>query len=175
MKPEESVILVDENDNEIGKEEKIIAHRQALLHRAISVFIVNSNGEWLLQQRALDKYHSKGLWTNTCCSHPYPGETCMAAANRRLMEEMGLTATLKEIFHFTYKESLENDLTEYEVDHVFIGVTDEKPSINSSEVLNWKYIDYQTMAKDIKQNPENYTVWFMKIYNKVNEFLTEQQ
>jgi isopentenyl-diphosphate delta-isomerase len=145
------------------------------LHRAISVFIVNSNGDWLLQQRTLNKYHSKGLWTNTCCSHPYPGETCLNAANRRLMEEMGLTSTLKEIFHFTYKESLENNLTEYEVDHVFGGISDETPKINGNEVMDWKYIDYQSLAKDIEQNPGNYTVWFTEIYKKVNEFLTKQR
>lgn len=175
MKIKESVILVDIYDNEIGTEEKIKAHRQALLHRAISVFIVNSNGEWLLQQRTLDKYHSKGLWTNTCCSHPYPDETSLDAAHRRLMEEMGLTANLKEIFHFTYREPLDNGLTEYEVDHVFVGITDETPKINSAEVLDWKYIDYRMLEKDIEQNPSGYTVWFAKIFKRVNQHFTKSE
>ena len=172
MIKEEHVILVDKNDNQIGISEKILAHKEALLHRAISVFIVNSNGEWLLQQRALDKYHSNGLWTNTCCSHPYPSETSLDAANRRLKEEMGMHSDLQEIFYFIYKEKLDNDLTEYELDHVFLGISDDRPKINTSEVLNWKYISYENLAEDIDQNPDNYTVWFKKIVGKVNKHLS---
>ena len=175
MKLKEYVILVDENDAIIGEEEKMTAHRKALLHRAISVFLVNSKGDWLLQQRALEKYHSNGLWTNTCCSHPFPGEKSIDAANRRLYEEMGLRADLHEIFQFTYKEQLDNQLTEYEIDHVFVGISDEIPKINNQEVLNWKYIDYNSLANDIQQNPEKYTVWFIKIYKRVNEFLTQKK
>jgi len=168
----EFVILVDTNDNELGKMEKIQAHKKALLHRAISVFIVNSHGEWLLQRRALHKYHSNGLWTNTCCSHPYPGETSIDAANRRLTEEMGMEVKLKELFNFTYKEELDNELTEYELDHVFLGISDEIPKINTNEVVDWKYIKYDDLKTDLKNNPENYTVWFRKIVERVHKHLT---
>jgi len=168
----EFVILVDTNDNELGKMEKIQAHKKALLHRAISVFIVNSHGEWLLQRRALHKYHSNGLWTNTCCSHPYPGETSIDAANRRLTEEMGMEVKLKELFNFTYKEELDNELTEYELDHVFLGISDEIPKINTNEVVDWKYIKCDDLKTDLKNNPENYTVWFRKIVERVHKHLT---
>jgi len=168
----EFVILVDRNDNELGKMEKIEAHKKALLHRAISVFIVNSRGEWLLQRRALHKYHSNGLWTNTCCSHPYPGETSIVAANRRLAEEMGMEVKLKELFNFTYKEELDNELTEYELDHVFLGISDDIPKINTNEVVDWKYIKYYDLKTDLENNPENYTVWFRKIVERVQKHLT---
>ena len=165
------VILVDESDKEIGQIEKLEAHKKGLLHRAISVFICNSKGEWLLQRRALDKYHSNGLWTNTCCSHPFPGEKSIEAANRRLKEEMGLETNLKEIFWFTYKENVDNDLTEHELDHVFIGYTDEHPNINADEVLEWKYINMEDLKVDIGKNPEKYTVWFKMIFQRVNSEL----
>ena len=168
----EFVILVDKHDNELGKMEKIEAHKKALLHRAISVFIVNSNGEWMLQRRALNKYHSNGLWTNTCCSHPYPGETSIDAANRRLAEEMGMKVELKELFNFTYKEELDNELTEYELDHVFLGISDDNPKINTDEVVDWKYIKYDDLKTDMENNPENYTVWFRKIVERVHKHLT---
>ena len=168
MKDETLVILVDKNDNQIGVMEKMEAHRKALLHRAISVFICNSKGKWLLQRRSLNKYHSNGLWTNSCCSHPYPNESAIEAANRRLMEEMGLECELEELFSFTYIEALDNKLTEHEFDHVFFGITDELPSHNSDEVLEWKYIDYHKMVEDIHQNPDDYTVWFKKIFKRVN-------
>lgn len=162
------VILVDNDDNQIGVSEKMEAHRKALLHRAVSVFIINSKGEWLLQRRALSKYHSNGLWTNTCCSHPYPNETSVDAANRRLIEEMGMKSQLNELFSFTYKEVLDNELTEYELDHVFIGISDENPKINLDEVMDWKYINFGDLKKDIELNPNKYTVWFKKIYERVN-------
>ncbi|WP_163323272.1 isopentenyl-diphosphate Delta-isomerase [Draconibacterium mangrovi] len=167
----EKVILVDENDKVLGEMEKMEAHLKGLLHRAISVFIVNSKGEWLIHQRAFNKYHSNGLWTNTCCSHPYPEETSFDAANRRLMQEMGMTAPLQEIFAFIYKEELDNQLTEHELDRVFIGFCDEKPEPNADEVSNWKYINFEELKKDVKNNPENYTVWFKKIYERVEEHL----
>ncbi|WP_319478906.1 isopentenyl-diphosphate Delta-isomerase [uncultured Draconibacterium sp.] len=167
----EKVILVDENDKVLGEMEKMEAHVKGLLHRAISVFIVNSKGEWLIHQRAFNKYHSNGLWTNTCCSHPYPEETSVDAANRRLMEEMGMTAPLQEIFAFTYKEELDNQLTEHELDRVFIGFSDKKPRPNADEVSNWKYINFEELRKDVKNNPDNYTVWFKKIYERVEEHL----
>ena len=168
----EFVILVDKHDNELGKMEKIEAHKKAILHRAISVFIVNSHGEWILQRRALNKYHSNGLWTNTCCSHPYPGETSIDAANRRLKEEMGMEVKLKELFNFTYKEELDNGLTEFELDHVFLGISDEIPKINTNEVVEWKYIKYDDLKNDLENNPENYTVWFRKIVERVQKHLT---
>ena len=168
---EDFVILVDEADNEIGWMEKLEAHKKPLLHRAISVFIFNSKGEWLLQRRALNKYHSNGLWTNTCCSHPLPGETSLEAAHRRLHEEMGLETDLKEIFWFTYKEPLDNQLTEHELDHVFVGSTDEYPSINPDEVSEWKYMKFDDLKTDIDNHPENYTVWFRMIFERVNSEL----
>ncbi len=167
------VILVDELDYETGVMEKMEAHKKALLHRAISVFIVNTKGEWLLQRRAFNKYHSNGLWTNTCCSHPFPGESNHQAAHRRLMEEMGLNAELKEIFQFIYMEKLDNELTEYELDHIFVGITDKKPEINTNEVVDWKYMDYNNLIYDLEQSPESYTVWFKKIVSRVNEHLNK--
>jgi len=168
QKKQDFVILVDKNDNEVGQLEKMEAHRKALLHRAISVFICNTKGEWLLQRRAFDKYHSNGLWTNTCCSHPFPGETSQEAAKRRLAEEMGLQADLKEIFWFTYKEPLDNELTEHELDHVFVGVTNELPEINTDEVNEWKYMSFDALKADIENHPEKYTVWFKMIFEEVN-------
>jgi len=165
------VVLVDENDNAIGVMEKMQAHKLAKLHRAISVFIINRKGDWIMQKRANDKYHSKGLWTNACCTHPNPGESVYDAAKRRLMEEMGIKCSLKEVFSFVYREKLENNLTEHEYDHVFIGVTDEHPSINTSEVLDWKSITFDDLQKDIKNNPADYTVWFRTIYNDVHNHL----
>jgi len=171
MKNHDLVILVDAMDREQGTMEKLDAHKKAILHRAISVFIFNSQGEWLLQKRAFSKYHSNGLWTNTCCSHPFPGESNINAANRRLMEEMGMTADLKEIFHFIYKEELDNHLTEHELDHVFIGFSDVKPAINTNEVVEWKYISYNDLTTNIASNPSEYTVWFKKIIKRVNEHI----
>lgn len=170
---QEQVILVDSNDTETGVMEKMEAHQKAVLHRAVSVFIVNSKGEWLLQRRALEKYHSNGLWTNTCCSHPKPGESSIETANRRLMEEMGMTAKLRKLFHFIYKEPLDNELTEYELDHVFVGISDDEPNINTDEVLSWKYVSYHTLKQDITKNPENYTVWFLKIAERVHQHLEQ--
>lgn len=167
------VILVDENDNEKGTMEKLEAHKKAILHRAISVFICNSRGEWLLQRRALNKYHSKGLWTNACCSHPFPGETSLDAANRRLMEEMGLETSLKELFHFTYKAELDNELTEHELDHVFLGITDDDPVINTEEVNDWKRISYKQLQNEIDKMPEQYTVWFRMIFQRVNKYVKD--
>jgi len=168
---ENEVILVDENDCPIGTMEKMEAHVKALLHRAISVFIINSNGEWLLQQRTLDKYHSKGLWTNTCCSHPFPEETSRDAANRRLMEEMGLETTLKELFSFKYIQELENNLTEHEYDHVFVGVSDFLPKPHPDEVMDFKYVSYDYLKQDLELHPEEYTAWFKLIFERVGAII----
>lgn len=168
------VILVDENDRETGTMEKMEAHKTASLHRAISVFVLNSGGEWILQRRALDKYHSKGLWTNTCCTHPFPGESNLEAANRRLKEEMGISCDLKELFSFVYKGKLDNDLTEHEFDHVFAGISDEIPVINTTEVIEWKKVRFEDLHNDILKNPSNYTYWFKKIYEKVGTILNKK-
>jgi isopentenyl-diphosphate Delta-isomerase len=156
----EEVILVDQNDNPTGTEEKIKAHELALLHRAFSVFIFNKNGELMLQQRAMHKYHSPGLWTNTCCSHPRPGEETPDAAHRRLQEEMGFDCKLQWKFSFVYKAPFDNGLTEHEFDHVFFGIYNHKPVINRDEVEAWKWIKMDKLMSDISKNPGVYTVWF---------------
>lgn len=160
------VILVDENDNPIGTMPKMEAHEKAMLHRAFSVFILNANDEVLLQQRANDKYHSAGLWTNTCCSHPHPGEDTLGAARRRLKEEMGMEADLQFVFKFMYKAPFDNLLTEHEIDHVFIGKTDQLPVINPEEVASYKYMKPEEIKLDMEQNPQSYTVWFRIIFNE---------
>lgn len=162
------VVLVDEKDNEIGTREKLSAHLSGELHRAISVFIFNSEKKMLLQRRALNKYHSGGLWTNACCSHPHPGETTMNAAKRRLREEMGMKEEmLKYVFNFTYKAFLDNDLIEHELDHVFIGKTDDIPVPNTDEVNEWKYISVSELEEDLKENPAVYTHWFKLIFERL--------
>lgn len=156
----EQVILVDEQDQPIGLMEKQAAHLEPHLHRAFSVFVFNSKGELLLQQRAFSKYHSPGLWTNTCCSHPREGETVMEAATRRLKEEMGMKCELREVYTFIYKAPVGQGLTEHEFDHVLIGQTDETPCINTDEVASWKYTSLDDLEKDIQLQPELYTEWF---------------
>jgi isopentenyl-diphosphate Delta-isomerase len=168
---QEFVILVDENDNETGVMEKMEAHEKAVLHRAVSVFIFNSKGEWLLQQRAFEKYHSGGLWTNTCCSHPFPGEKTIEAATRRLTEEMGLTSSLKEIFSFKYFAHLENGLSEHELDHVFVGFTDSEPLVNDVEAEDWRYLSTEKLELEMKAFPQNFTVWFKLIFVKIRDYL----
>ncbi len=156
----EYVILVDEQDNELGTMEKMEAHEKGLLHRAFSVFTFNSKGELMLQRRALHKYHSGGLWTNTCCSHPRKGEATIDAAHRRLMEEMGFDCELKEVFDFIYKRKLDKGLTEHELDHVFIGTFDGEPQINPDEVHEFKHIGLDDLIEDVEKNPDIYTEWF---------------
>ena len=156
----EQVILVDEQDKEVGVIEKMQAHIEGRLHRAISVFIFNSKNELLLQKRADGKYHSAGLWTNTCCSHPMPGETVADAATRRLNEEMGMKCVLQKSFTFIYKALLDHDLTEYEYDHVLTGITDEEPTPNPTEVAAWKYVNIENLQAEILLHPEKYTEWF---------------
>ena len=163
------VILVDENDRQTGVAGKMEAHRRGLLHRAVSVFVINSRGEWILQRRALDKYHSNGLWTNTCCTHPYPNETTSDAAKRRLIEEMGIKCNLVDLFTFIYKEKLDNELTEHELDHVFFGISDDTPEPNTVEVEEWKTVTFTDLREDIAKNPFGYTFWFREIYERVNE------
>jgi isopentenyl-diphosphate Delta-isomerase len=168
---EPKVILVDQNDIQTGIVGKLEAHQQALLHRAVSVFIINSQGEWILQRRAFDKYHSRGLWTNACCTHPHPGESVFGAAKRRLQEEMGLVVNVTWLFSFIYKEKLDNELTEHELDHVFLGITDTEPVINTSEVEEWKKIPFSELQTDVRNCPEAYTYWLREIYEKVNKYI----
>ena len=170
---EEEVVLVDVNDNVIGYMEKMEAHEKGLLHRAFSVFIFNSNNQLLLQQRAISKYHSGGLWTNTCCSHPRKNETFHNAANRRLFEEMGMACELKEAFNFTYKSFLDKGLIEHEFDWVFVGKSDNLPDINKEEVESYRYIDLNELVKDIDQNPELYTEWLKICINRLLVFITK--
>jgi isopentenyl-diphosphate Delta-isomerase len=156
----EEVILVDEMDNATGTMEKMEAHEKGVLHRAFSIFIFNAKGEMLLQRRALNKYHSGGLWTNACCSHPRPGEETMPAAKRRLMEEMGLKVELQTKTSFVYKAHFSNSLTEYEFDHVLIGYTDENPRINPAEVESYQWITINKIKEQISTDPDAYTAWF---------------
>lgn len=160
MAATEQVILVNEFDEAIGQMGKFEAHEKGLLHRAFSVFVFNGKGELLLQQRAKHKYHSAGLWSNTCCSHPRLNESCADAANRRLQEEMGIQSSLHFLYAFMYNEPMENGLIEHEFDHVFIGISDDTPMINHEEVASWKYISVEELIKDINQNPDSYTIWF---------------
>ena len=156
----EEVILVDEQDQAIGTIEKLEAHKKGLLHRAFSIFIFNDSGEILLQQRALNKYHSAGLWTNTCCSHPRPQEVTLDAAIRRLNEEMGLVCELQHKLHFIYKTNFDNGLIEHEFDHVFFGYTNQNPIINKNEAENYTWMQPQKIITEIENNPDNYTEWF---------------
>ncbi len=168
---EELVILVDQNDNKIGLMPKMEAHEKAVLHRAFSVFVFNEKNELMLQQRALQKYHSPGLWTNTCCSHQRDGETNLEAGKRRLFEEMGFVTDLKETTSFIYKAPFDNGLTEHEFDHILVGHYEGSPNINKDEVAQWKWMDLELVKKDIIDSPENYTAWFKIIFEKFYETL----
>lgn len=168
---EEFVILVDENDRETGVMEKMQAHVEAKLHRAFSVFIFNTSGELMLQQRAFSKYHSPGLWTNTCCSHPRPGEKTSDAAHRRLTEEMGFDCDFEEAFSFVYQASFENNLTEHEFDHVFIGTSDLIPGLNSVEVASFRFAGMEKLRTEMETEPEKFTVWFRIAFDRVEEYL----
>lgn len=165
--PEEHVILVDEHDRRLGTMEKMEAHRQGVLHRAFSIFLFNSQGELLLHQRALDKYHSGGLWTNTCCSHPRDGESVLEAARRRLMEEMGMSAPLEAQFTFIYKRVLDHGLTEHELDHVLFATSDDVPSPNPAEVAGYRYASLEAVSEDIIAHPDQYTEWFKICFEAV--------
>lgn len=168
---ETHLVLVNERDEPLGTMEKMEAHRKALLHRAFSVFIFNSEGEMLLQQRAFSKYHSGGLWTNTCCSHPYPGETPIEAASRRLMEEMGFTTSMEKIFDFVYKKELDNELTEHEFDHVFVGQYEGLIQPNPEEVVDYKYLSMEEITTRMEEQPEAFTVWFQIAFPRVKEWM----
>jgi len=163
----EYILLVDENDNIIGKGEKIKTHREGKLHRAFSIFVFNSKGELLLQKRGKSKYHSGGLWTNTCCSHQRDGEALEEAVHRRLKEEMGFDCELKEMFTFTYRIKFDNNLFENECDHVFIGNFDGEPTPNPEEVDEWKWVGLEELKNDMQKNPDNYTYWLKESIDRV--------
>lgn len=169
----EQVILVTEEDAEVGLMEKMEAHQKGLLHRAFSVFLTNDRGELLLQQRAFSKYHSGGLWTNACCSHPRPGETVVQAAERRLVEELGISTEIKPIFSFVYKANLDNNLTEHELDHVLVGKFNGELQPNPDEVESYRYISPVDLKMELATNPDNFTVWFKLVYNRVQQYLKE--
>ncbi|MGB7393858.1 MAG: isopentenyl-diphosphate Delta-isomerase [Pricia sp.] len=170
---EELVILVDQNDRQIGTMPKMEAHEKALLHRAFSVFIMNDKGETMLQRRAADKYHSPLLWTNTCCSHQRVGESNIEAGKRRLQEEMGFVTELDELFSFIYKAPFENGLTEHEFDHVMIGNYRTEPNINTAEVAEWKWMKPENVKNDIEEHPERYTAWFKIIFERFYDHISQ--
>ena len=173
---EEKVILVNEQDEPIGTMEKIEAHEKALLHRAFSVFVFNDKGETMIQQRALHKYHSPGLWTNTCCSHQRVGESNTEAGKRRLMEEMGFTVNdLEEVFSFIYKAPFDNGLTEHELDHVMVGKYNGEPDINPDEVASWKWVTLESIKEGMQKHPEQYTAWFKIIFEKFYDHINKNK
>lgn len=171
--PDEYVVLVDEQDQEIGQMEKMEAHRLGLLHRAFSILLFNSKGELLLQQRAAHKYHSPLLWTNTCCSHQRPGETTLLAAERRLREEMGMSAPMQTAFSFLYKANLDQGLSEHELDHVVFGYTNQDPIINPKEVQAFQWITIEQLSQQLKNNPQTLTVWFQILLEQHLEKITK--
>jgi len=161
----EQVILVDENDNAIGTMEKMEAHQKGLLHRAFSILVFNSKGQLLLQKRSLKKYHSGGLWTNTCCSHPRPDEDILYAMRRKLRQEMGIDVTPAFSHKFIYRIDLENNLTEHEYDHVYVARYDGEPLINHDEVDEWRFEDLDHLKAAVAKSPQDFTYWFKLILN----------
>ena len=169
------VILVDEHDQPIGTMEKLEAHKKAMLHRAFSIFIFNGKKEMLLQRRALDKYHSGGLWTNSCCSHPLPGEDLDAAAHRRLIEELGFDAPMEKIFHFIYKEEFENGLTEYEFDHVFAGFYDGEVNFDKKEVMEAEFKSVTEIDFLMRKSPQVFTAWFRLAFPRMQAWWNQDE
>lgn len=170
MTTEKEVVLVNERDEELGTMEKMEAHRKGVLHRAFSVFIFNSKGEMLLQQRAQGKYHSGGLWTNACCSHPGKGENVADAAARRLQEELGFSVPLKKIFDFVYRSEMENGLTEHEFDHVFAGYYEGALSPDKDEVKDYCYKSLESIKQNLQTHPQNFTAWFHIAFPRVEQW-----
>ncbi|MGV7963024.1 isopentenyl-diphosphate Delta-isomerase [Photorhabdus tasmaniensis] len=173
---DEMLILVDKHDNPIGSAGKMDVHKKGMLHRAFSIFVFDSKGNLLLQKRAVNKYHSAGLWTNSCCGHPRIGETLEVAAHRRLGEEMGFDCPLKKVSSFIYHATLPNNLIEYEYDHVFIGRFDKEPIINADEVSDYKWVNSLELKALIDKAPWKYTVWFKEIvYSLSNQDVEDWQ
>ena len=169
------LILVDENDRPTGSMEKMEVHQKALLHRAFSIFIFNGKGDMLLHQRAANKYHSAGLWTNACCSHPIKGQQTIEAATKRLQEEMGFTVPLEKAFDFIYKAALDNGLTEHEYDHVFIGTYDGDIQPDEDEVKDFCFVSMNEIRASIQSHPQKYTAWFKIAFPKVEDYLASMQ
>ena len=169
------VILVDENNNQIGLEEKILAHKKNLLHRAFSIFIFNDSSEILLQKRAPNKYHSGNLWTNTCCSHPLENLSLVESAKKRLIEEMGIKANLNEVFSFIYQAEFDNGLFEYEYDHVLFGISNNKPILNPDEAIDYKWIKISDLKAQIEKNPGNFTVWLQIMINNYFKYFEDYE
>lgn len=176
---EKRIILVDENDNVLGYEEKLKAHVDGKLHRAFSVFVVNSRGQLMLQKRDSRKYHSGSLWTNTCCSHPLEGEQQEKTVHNRLRFEMGFDCPVHHLFKFVYKAPFENGLTEYELDHVYLGLYDGDANPHPDEAEDWKWMDLDEVKRDMQQNPHLYTYWFKYCFrqfiNAYCEFVVTMQ
>jgi isopentenyl-diphosphate delta-isomerase len=163
------VILVDEMDRPVGQRDKLAAHVSGELHRAFSIFLFDRDGRWLLQQRHPEKYHSGGLWTNACCSHPAPGETTPEAASDRLRHEMGITVPIEPAFQFLYRTRFENDLIEHELDHVFVGRFDGEPVPNPAEVSAWRWVEPFTLQDEMSRHPERFTYWFREVADRVRQ------
>jgi isopentenyl-diphosphate Delta-isomerase len=170
MMEENKVILVNEHDDMVGTMDKLGAHKQGLLHRAFSIFIFNKKGEMLLQQRAFNKYHSGGLWTNACCSHPRPGENTIDAAQRRLKEEMGFATGIEKIFDFTYKAEFENGLVEHEFDHVFAGEYEGKLDVDPEEISDFCYKEVSEIKNMLQTHPQKFTPWFHIAFSRIEEW-----
>ena len=164
---EEQVILVDANDTEIGTMGKMEVHKRGLLHRAFSIFVFSPQGEMLLQKRASSKYHSGGLWSNSCCGHPRPGESIQDATNRRLMEELGIRCDMRELITNTYNFPLDEVMTEHELNHVCTGTWEGVPNPNVEEVEDWKFISLSELEEEIRTNSGKYTSWFKHLLKPV--------
>lgn len=169
--PEEQIVLVDRQDTPLGFMGKTEVHKKGLLHRAISVFVFNARGEFMLQRRADHKYHSGGLWTNTCCSHPRPGEPSQVAAHRRLREEMGFDTELSHAFSFVYRAEFDNGLIEHELDHVYVGFSEEIPEPEPAEVGAWRWLDRATLQRELEASPERFTAWFRIVLPRLEAWL----
>jgi len=165
----ECILLVNERDEEFGFADKLEVHKKGLLHRAFSIIIMNAKNRILIQRRAIDKYHSGGLWSNSCCSHQKNGENLEKAIHARLIYELGFDCKLKKILKFKYLTKFENGLIEHEIDHVFIGHFNGTPRPNYSEVADVKWVDYNTLVKDIQSFPEKYTYWFKIVLEKLDK------
>lgn len=165
------VVLVDDLDTSLGTMDKLEAHQKGLLHRAFSVLVFNSQRELLIHRRAMGKYHSGGLWTNTCCSHPMPEEDTMDAAHRRLEEEMGFDCPIVPVFQFQYEAKLDRGLTEKEYDHVFLGIFDGKPRPNTLEVMDFRYVALEDLKEEMNSDPSQFTEWFKIIIDKLEPYL----
>jgi isopentenyl-diphosphate delta-isomerase len=164
---EERVVLVDAQNVEVGTLEKMRAHLDGALHRAFSVFVFDARGRMLLQRRAAGKYHSGGLWSNTCCSHPRPGEEVDAAARRRLREEMGFECPLEEAFCFVYRADVGGGLTEHEYDHVYVGRFDGQPRPDPAEVEGWRWMEVDEVRREMEARPGDFTFWFRTAFAEV--------